>query len=282
MSLSAAELYAREDIPEPQAERDFYSLLKMRNGTFKTTRVARFDDLNPDVVSHLRTNLPPEPQVLDVAVSAGVSTAELAEALHDGGIAPHITATDLFIDGWLVKAGPGLKVLVDREGWPLRYSFGSTSTRPWTRRLDYLTLAFLPRLAAHKALAGRLCRLARSGTGQPVRLASSRLSEFDNISLVEDDVFARRAGFEGRFDFIRAANILNVNYFSEPDLTTAIDNLRSYLKGPGSALLVTRTLEDRAVNAASLFSVSPGGRLKCVKTFNGGSEIENLVLRACG
>ncbi len=49
----------------------------------------------------------------------------------------------------------------------------------------------------------------------------------------------RSTDFAGRFDLVRAANILNKSYFSTAQIRSAVSNIRSYLSGAGSLLIVT-------------------------------------------
>jgi hypothetical protein len=60
------QLEEREDL--------FFHSIELRNGTRKTTRHRRLDDLNALVRKLLPTQRPLE--IMDVAVSSGVSTAE--------------------------------------------------------------------------------------------------------------------------------------------------------------------------------------------------------------
>ncbi|WBU53709.1 hypothetical protein [Paracoccus sp. SCSIO 75233] len=276
--ISASEYFDqdRRAIP-PEVEAAFYASLKMNNASFKTTRHNRFEDLDDRIAGILAGAFPGPVQVLDVGVSAAVSTLELLDALKRAGVSPEITGTDLYLHGYLVDLGGGLRVLSDQRGWPLQYEFGSRATRPWIRRLDYLTLMAPIRFMAARVLARRVAARIAQGDARPVTLASRGVTEAPEISLVEDDVLVPRTAFRGRFNFIRAANILNLGYFSEDGLKTAIGNLRDYLAGPGSLLLVVRTQERSDRNDATLFELTDGGRLEPRQQFNRGSEIAGLV-----
>jgi hypothetical protein len=109
-----------------------------------------------------------------------------------------------------------------------------------------------------------------------VRLVSPRALRHSDVRIVEDDAAVRNPLFQRGFDLIRAANILNTRYFDEGRLRTIASNLRSYLAGPGSWLLVVRTfgLND---NRGTLFELGRDGRLEPVERFGGGSDIEALV-----
>lgn len=277
MTLAASTLFAGSSGGvDPAEEARFYRSLKMRNGTFKTTRPHRFDDINPQLMDLLRTRVPGAPKVLDVGVSTGISTVELVAAFRAAGLAPAFTATDLYLAGHLVRLGGGLTVLTDRRGWPLQYEMGGRVMRPWLRRLDFLTLAVLPRALLNAALAPRVGKVVRAGKGTPVALVTRAVSDDPGIRLVEDDILVPRPEFQGGFDFIRVANILNAGTFPTTALRTARDNVLSYLRGPGSCLLVTRTSHKDDTNAGTLFERNEDGTLGVVQRFGGGSEIESL------
>ena len=78
---TAFELYfarGRVQPDERQVEEEdlFFHSIELRNGTRKTTRHRRLDDLNARVQKLLPTHRPLE--IMDVAVSSGVSTAAVA------------------------------------------------------------------------------------------------------------------------------------------------------------------------------------------------------------
>lgn len=265
--------------PKPGArdEAAFYGSLKMRNGTFKSTRAGRFADLDPQVVR----NAPQAPaeglNILDVAVSGGMSTVELSNAFRAAGRDHRITATDLFVDARIVAMNGHVRVLADARGWPLQYDIAGRALRPWTRRLDYVTLAALP-LALARSLSVRRLR-ARAGEGRPVRLVCRRLAELRNVSLLEQDLFTRSEALEGRYHVVRAANILNLGYFAREKLELGVRNLLGYLEGPESILVITRTDERSKTNNASIFALDAQGRPGLVQRIGDGSEIEEIVLR---
>jgi hypothetical protein len=97
-----------------------------------------------------------------------------------------------------------------------------------------------------------------------------------DIEIVENDIFVLTPEFVGRFDFIRAANLLNEGYFAREKLSAAISNIRSYCRGPGSLLLVVRSSEQR--QDGTLFRLEADGRFQVRARFGQGSEIEQIVL----
>ncbi len=82
--------------------------------------------------------------------------------------------------------------------------------------------------------------------------------------------------FVGRFDFIRAANILNLSYFPAARIREAISNIRSYCRGPGALMLVARSRGSH--HDGTLFELEPEGTFAVRARVGNGSEVEALVL----
>lgn len=281
MVLRATEFFSKEgaSVCDPAAESAFFSALKMRNGTFKFTQPCRFSELERVIQPFVKERSGSLQEVLDIGVSTGVTTVEFANFLRSNGASAKVIATDLFINAHIVHAWPQLTVLADSEGWPLQYDFRGIVVRPWIRRLDYVTLAFVPRLLARWLLRARARALIAAGSSEVVQMTTRLLSNDGDILFVENDIMKRAPAFAGRFDFIRAANILNLNYFGERQINEAVANIRSYLRGPGALLLVTRTNSARR-NAGTLFELLPSGTFQILKRIGGGSEIERQILRS--
>lgn len=257
------------------AESQFFSSLKMRNGTFKLTQPSRFAALESEIGSVIAERAAHLRQILDVGVSTGLTTIELADFLRAKGASAEVIGTDLFIQAHLVEIAPGFRVLSDNEGWPLQYDIAGRPIRAWVRRLDYVTLKVAPRLLARAALRPRLRRMIAKGRSVAVRMETRGLAE-RNIELVENDIFVATPRFVGRFDFIRAANILNLNYFPATRIREAISNIRSYCRGPGALLLVARSKGSH--HDGTLFELEPDGTFSVRARVGNGSEIEALVL----
>lgn len=267
--LSERERAAREDL--------FFHSLTLRNGTFKSTAHHRLDDLNSFVMELLPRERPLE--IMDVAVSSGVSTAEWLLALESAGVECHMLAGDAVVDASLVSVGP-LRALADKTGYLLQLDLGGRAIRlPPPRRRDRLRYA--PLIALMK-VATRLFDLQaqpaqrRFGvTCRPLTLMSPSLNRFQRIRTVEDDIL-RDSGYTRRFHVLRAANILNLAYFDVQTLERMLTNLRSRLL-PGGLLIVCRT--NRAgINHGTVFTLSADGQLTATARLNDGSEIEDIVL----
>jgi SAM-dependent methyltransferase len=278
MTLTAKDFFAHHAAEADLAlESAFFSGLKMRNGTFKLTRPSRFAGLDTLLGPHVRKRLQQRCAVLDIGASTGLTTIELADSLTGLGATPQIVATDLFLDAHLVDLAPGVHVLADPLGWPLQYGIGGRGIRAWVRRLDYVTLAVLPRLLARALLQDRLRKRIAAGTTQPVRM-ESRALRGRPIQLVQSDIFELEPAFERQFDFVRAANLLNLGYFAPERIRQAIAHIRLYCRGAGALLLVVKTVGTR--HDGSLFEMLPSGQFVVLARIGGGSEIEGLVVEA--
>lgn len=277
MTISAQEFYDLSPADAGPVEAEFYARLKMRNGTFKLTRPNRFQSVEEAFAPEIVRRSHAIGKVLDVGVSTGVTTLDLDAMLADSGVTAELTATDLYIDAQIVSLSRGVRVMADSSGWPLQYDLFGRPIRPWVRRLDYITLAFLPLAAARAIARARLPGAIAQGRTRPVRMVTRRAEAESRVVFEENDVFARTESFAGRFDLIRAANILNLTYFDTETIRLGLENLRHYLRGPGALLWIARTDED-GHNTATLFELAAHGRFEVVASVGGGSEIESIVL----
>jgi SAM-dependent methyltransferase len=258
-------------------EARFFASLKTANGTFKRTEPNRLDPVNEWLVEQLLRHGANLQEALDLGISSGVTTIELAEALRGAGLDPAITGTDRNCSARLIKVAPGVRALAEPGGHPLQYELLGVPLRAWYRRLDFVNGMAAVRHLAHRLLDARIAAQVAAGLGEIVPLVTPRTARVANLTVVEDDVTSRNAMFERRFDLIRAANLLNRHYFSRDDLGRAIANVRAYLKGPGSFLLVVRTIGSPA-HHGSLLRMDEQRRLELVTRYGTGSEIETLLL----
>jgi hypothetical protein len=268
-----------------EMERLFFSNVRLSNGTFKTTSHRRLDDFNVLISSHLPTKLPL--QVMDVAISSGISTAEWYRTLTQHGIDCRMVAGDLTVNAALIGAGPGLNVLVDMDSRPLQFDVCGRAIRTDAGRRERLHFAIpLLWLRLVAALCKRRLRGVHSATRMssapsssgfgitPVQLLSADIRAVEQIQVIEDNILSDVRD-EARFDVIRAANILNRVYFGDATLITMLRNLRRRL-APGGLMAICRTLENGVTNG-SVFRLEGQWRFILLARLNGGSEIEDLV-----
>ena len=301
---TAHQLFFSDASPEERERLEtgfFMSLRLPRNGTYKTTYHRRLDDLNELVLPHLPSKRPL--QIMDVAVSSGVSTAEWTVQLREAGVAHRMVAGDLVVRAFLVEVAKFFRVLVDRDARLLQVDANGTGifvpnvryarTRP---RALLAVLRDLPMLVAGFAVAAAAGPAIRSSSNRagktlgmqfrPLDLVSSALSSLPEVQVVEDDILADTS--TETVDVLRAANILNKGYFDESTLEQMIRNLRQRLR-PGGLMIVCRTdyygrfdygrSNYGGVNNASLFQLNTDGKFEVQARLNAGSEIEDLVLR---
>jgi hypothetical protein len=293
---TAFELYFARGRAEPDERRFeeredlFFHSIELRNGTRKTTRHRRLDDLNALVQKLLPAQRPLE--IMDVAVSSGVSTAEWLVELERAGIECAMLAGDAVVDAFLISLGPRLKALVDRTGHLMQLDVGGEAIRiPPPRRRD--RIRYFPHTLLMKAITGlfdlRAQKRAQTASQssdptqhrfgvscRPLTLMSPSLSQLPQLQAVEDDILLNTS-YRQRFHVLRAANILNLAYFDEATLERMLCNLRSRLL-PGGLLIVCRTSE-QGVNNATVFTLENDGRLTATAHLNEGSEVSHLVLR---
>ena len=275
-------------------EKEFFSSIRLSNRVFKTTSVRRLDDVNQTLIAVFQKLGVAPTTFLDIAISSGTSTIEWVESLQQAGLRPHMTATDLTTIAYLVRLFRGCHVLVDKEGFPLQYDVFGIALRPWCPVRYYIFgnyfLTVMYRFVYWR-LAQRLHLLKRlealRGKAPPgddpvvkaqVKLVSYRLRNKKEIELLDDDITEPTPShLKRRFQVVRAANILNRNYFSTRQLVEGAKNLRDRMSGPGAFLLIVRT-EDRGGNHGTVFRLNDYGSLEVVARIGRGSEIEDIVL----
>lgn len=276
---TAFEIYfAGQQRLDSEREDLFFHSIRLRNGTYKSTAHHRLDDLNEFVMKLLPRERPLE--IMDVAVSSGVSTAEWLLALESAGIECHMLAGDAVVDARLVCLGT-LRALADKTGHLLQLDAGGRAIRlPPPRRRDRLRYA--PLIALLRAatrlfdLRSQVTQHRFGATCRPVTLMSPSLTRLPRIRTVEDDIL-HDTGYAQRFHVLRAANILNLAYFDVATLTRMLANLRSRLL-PGGLLIVCRT-SATGINNATVFTLGADGRFETTACLNEGSEIVDLVLQ---
>jgi hypothetical protein len=173
MAVSARSLLDPRVTLTAAQERDFFQSIRLPNGVFKTTTDRRLDDVNALLIDALGAADAAPREVLDVAVSSGISSVELIEAMAAAGFEAALTATDLSLSGTLVALSRNHYVLIDRSGEILQHTIAGVPLRPWPRRIDALTGYWLVRRTANAVARAALAR--RSG-GEKVMLVSGRAS----------------------------------------------------------------------------------------------------------
>jgi hypothetical protein len=264
-------------------EERFFQRIRLQNGLFKVTAAHRLDDVNEVVLRYIQSRWSAETlQVLDVGVSSGITTIELAEALQRSGRKFKIVGTDLCIEASFLSYGWHLNVLLDQQGRPLQFELlGFPISNYFGARVSMWIRRTIPVLFARflfKVLASPVARrLIGPPYQKPVRLLTGRWRDYPEVEFVQEDLFAE---VPNRFQYhlIRAANILNHRLFSNAQLRRAIDLLRVRLK-VGGLLLVVRTQEDGS-NHGACYELLPDSSLRNVLSLGRGCEVDSVILGA--
>ena len=264
----------------PKAEEEFFTSLKLRNGTYKTTFQKRFSDVNLELLKLIESGDVIVEHVLDIGISSGSNTLEFYQELQSSGFNSQIIGTDLVPDAYLVNVIPGCFALVDSTGYPLRYDIFNWSIKPWVVSSDYRNGFFVLRKCINLAFAYRAkTMLARPSSARVrrVELVTPMLRQHADVVIQKDDITRYNGTFDGKFNFVRAANVLNKGYFTDAALMAIIGNIRRYLAKPKATLLVIRTHAD-GVNHGTLFDIEQDRGCKIKQRFGQGSEVEDIVL----
>jgi len=231
----------------------FFGRVRLSNGVFKTTQSHRLDDLNDGAGALLPRDRMLE--LMDVGVSSGTTTAQWSAQLA----VPHrIVAGDVLLSAkWTHLRIANILhkdaiIYTDVLGKPIDVCAG---------RL-------------RRSIAPLLLRVVRKLPARSILLIDPRVKASDTIEFVEDDIFTPRPEFSGRFDAVRAANILNRGYFSDDRIRVGIANLVDRLR-PGGLLIVCRTLDD-GTNNGGVYRV--GSVAEEVARVGSGSEIHEFVV----
>jgi chemotaxis methyl-accepting protein methylase len=274
---------------QDQLETEFFERVVLPNGTIKTTKPHRLDDLNQAALPFL-TRLAEDChplRIMDVGISSGVSTIEWHEQLAAEHISCDLTGTDLTVYASLMSLTRHLGVLVDRNRNFLHldaFGHGASPTASGLRGIfaGMVRGVFRAAMKIDRRLPPLRGNVGESAKGhlltcEPVTLLTRKFPQRDSVRVIEEDLLApERPEYRQAFHVVRAANVLNRIYFNEATLTRIADKLKQRLK-PGGLLIVCRTTSDGA-NHASIFECIDESRLRVAHRLGGGSEIEDLLV----
>ena len=273
------------DVEQEDLERRFFAALRLSNGTYKYTYARRLDDLNA-LVNEL---LPPARplQLMDVAVSSGISTLEWIQSLESAGIAHTMVAGDLTVNAYLLSVGRRLHVLLDGGGHALQFDVAGKAISTPVGRVNRLRhFLALSKLESAVSIHFESLRDACADNGRDavargnvscrrIALVSPRLQRALNLELIEDSILEELRPARD-FHALRAANILNRSYFDDDVLRRMLSSLRQRLQS-GGLFIVCRT-DDEDVNSGTIFRLNEAGSFDALARIGGGTEIEDLVL----
>jgi hypothetical protein len=242
-------------------------------GAWKRTNLGRLWQTEQMLCEYIAPELRSGLIFLDLGASDGITTVEAYRTLRRAF-------------GENVKA-----ILADRNLWLLRYRQGwvveyrAADGEPIMARLG----SFGVRLAAQRReadpdaspLARLYLRLARFRRAMRcdarISLVHPAVRTEPGITIMELDCLVREESLQEHVAAIRASNVLNLGYFSLPQIRLAVGYLHGYLRD-GGCLVVSRN-HDQANSEFENGSVwlKDGGRFRWVRDFGAGSEIRPAV-----
>lgn len=238
--------------------------LRVSNGTYKTTSLNRFGDIDDYLVGILEKDRCYT--IHDLAVSDGTTAYELFETLSNGKIEFKLEASDKFnqITEYSLCR---VKQFYDSDG---KFIYGSF----WGLVADK---EFSVRFALSKVLGFVLSSFRLKWNEARILLLSPVFQSYlaDKISFKELDIFDRNQ-MSGSYDIIRCMNVLNRSYFTDETILKGLKNIRRMIK-TGGLFVIGRTNVTNSMNYASIFRVHENRAVE-IKSFGGGSDIKDLVL----
>jgi hypothetical protein len=244
-------------------------------GVWKRTAPGRLRESERALCAALAARTGTALHVLDLGASDAVTTVELVRALRSTGAARvHAVAADRDLVLVPHRRGPVVEYRAT-DGEPVLLTVGRLAVR-------------LPRSEHRWHVASTLVagaylrwgsRFRRSlAPGEPISLLSPVVVvDEPSIEIVAMDCLAEHADFHGRFDAIRASNLLNPRNFGVAELRRILVLCHRYLR-EGGCVVISRNEARGAgeVERGAVWSRTPTG-FRLSQTFSGGSEIDELV-----
>lgn len=236
-------------------------MIYVSSGTSRQTEEGRFKNVDDLSIRYIEESL--TPVVHDVAVSSGATSRILYRRMMKNCKTFDFYISDKFSKVYIQKGF--VTRVYDADG---KMMWGYVGRLVANQRLPFFYISKL------------LFWLVRKDRGSVEGLDSLWLYERQVMDLMnageikhlEYDVFNTQ--LSPRFTFVRAMNILNLNYFSEQEITKAIGLLRASLVD-GGVLQVGRTSQNGESNVS--FYRKYMDKLQLVDTIGKGSEISFLI-----
>lgn len=217
-------------------------------------------------------------EVLDIGGSDGITTLDLVERLEE--------VVEGSVEG--VLADKFLQIVRCTNGVITEYR--TTDHQPLLVRMGRIGVR-LPRSehpwALHMNLVGAIYQSLTAtrdslDCSESISLINPLVDLDPRITTIEMDVTRRRADLVGRFEVVRASNVLNPKYFPGEALVSAVENCWSYL-APDGILLVSRNHDEGSaeIERGTLFHKGSEGRADVID-LAGGSEIRDTVEQVVG
>ena len=213
-------------------------------------------------------------QFLDVGASDGITTLEAVRMFESRlGRPVHACLIDPFIRLVRYRSGSTVEYRTPDQS-PVMVRVGSLGLQ--LSSLD-TTRDLLSRSLGRWYL-GRTDRAAMPADAT-ISLVNPLVAADPSVTVLEWDVLRHNPALSGRFDAVRASNVLNHSYFSPAQIEQALSNLHTYLV-EGGLLLVSRSRVEGSgeVDHGSIWRKVNGRFLK-EHAFGEGAEIADLVDR---
>ena len=260
----------------PTAQSDRFSLilhdLRM-GGAWKRTNWGRLQQTEQMLCTYIAPELRSGLIFLDIGASDGITTVEAVRALRKA-----------FGDG--VQA-----ILADRNIWLMRYRRGlvveyrAADGEPIMARLGRIACRLSEqRREVHpdsNPMARLYLRLGRFREAMrrdaQISLVHPTAHDEPGVSIMELDCLICRECLKDRIVAIRASNVLNLGYFSLPQIRLAVQHLHGYLR-VGGCLIVSRNHDqpDGEFENGSVW-LKERSRFRWIRDFGAGSEIRPVV-----
>ncbi len=242
-------------------------------GAWKRTRRGRLKETERALSKYLASGDGQGIALLDIGASDGITTWEAVQALRQSlGVETQAWLADLYLyllryrNGLFVeyRAGDGEPVLARLGRIGLRLS---KQRREVTEQADALTQFYL-------GLAGLREKMkldARIPLIHP--LAQSDAA----ITAIELNCLDRDPNLVGKFNAVRASNVLNHGYFTPAQIGTAVSHLHAYLRD-GGVLVISRNndVDGGEIECGSVW-LRRAGHFEKVEEFGNGSEVREIV-----
>jgi len=245
---------------EPVLEK-FYTDIYVNNKTSKRTFKNRFDNLNIISFDYLKNQK--NTVIHDVAVSSGISSYEFFDFLKSKNINPVFYASDKYAEIF-VKKGFVTKIYDVEKN--LMFAYAGNFFAVDKNIFFPLTVLLFKMLKKSKMPAKFNYKLLLL---HPEMLKKINKNE---INFINYDIF--NTEINDKFTFVRVMNILNLGYFDEQKINTALENIKKSMK-ENAILLVGRTNSDGINNAG--FYLKRNDKLIHLRDVNNGSEIKQLI-----
>jgi hypothetical protein len=243
-------------------------------GAWKRTDRGRLRQTEEMIGRHLAGRFRDKTELLDLGASDGITSLDALRSLQNriGGEVRVVLAD---INLWLLRyrRGPVVEYRAS-NGEPVMVRVGrlglrlSGSRRRLNERQDPLARAYLGLLGFRRSMRFD----ARLSLVNPI-VRSEKC-----IEIMELDCLIRDEALVGRFSAVRASNVLNLGYFTPPQVMQVVGHIHAYLQD-GGCLIVSRNRDQekgREIEDGSIW-LRNGAGFSWVADFGAGSEIRFVV-----